>query len=462
MADIVENPLGAVGGDEKALSRIVASDSDAKVSVFWPDQQRIGALLATADGGPSALCYALQGLSVGVGVFGLLTNAKADAEGAGMSEPNALLYIKGALMSLGFASLSFAVSSARKALCPAGTLGALGAGEVLISARDAASNSRWHAALSALSAFAVLVGLYDIASGVFVLSPLVMPSAPMVMRITWVLLGLLIGTVFPVAASGWWASMRTGSSLCRDAAVEVIKNVKVTNPEDETEWEEKVNQPALALRKKFELLSNGWSGGLVGMAGLCWFNALAFFTKALNEQYLAGIEAALGAPPGGPRIFNLVNTIIFALLPFPLAADIAYTSSFCDHLMSELNEVRANYGPGCHQKIRCLEITLEKLVPPPHPPRTHTSPALSPLALCLRFTVGCVAEFGPRSGVCVGQRRDRQAKPQQRRCQAHRRPEYPCFGIARAPTTGDCQGSNQRRIVFTKLPAGWLNPSRDG
>lgn len=196
--------------------------------------------------------------------------------------------------------------------------------------------------------------------------------------------------------------MRTGSSLCRDATVEVIKNVKVTSPEDESEWEEKVNRPALALRKKFDLLSNGWSVGLVGMAGLCWLNALAFFTKALNEPYLAGIEAALGAPPGGPRIFNLVSTIILALLPFPLAADIAYTSSFCDHLMSELNEVRANYGPEFHLKIRCLEITLEKLVPalPPYPPTAATR---CPSCLCvLGSPLGALQNSGQGLGFVLG------------------------------------------------------------
>ena len=48
---------------------------------------------------------------------------------------------------------------------------------------------------------------------------------------------------------------------CRDAEVEVIHAIRAIDPTGE-QWDAAVAQPALALRKKLELLSDGWSGGL--------------------------------------------------------------------------------------------------------------------------------------------------------------------------------------------------------
>ena len=42
----------------------------------------------------------------------------------------------------------------------------------------------------------------------------------------------------------------------------------------EEQWEAKVRQPALALREKFELLSDGWSSGLLGVTLSFWLGAL--------------------------------------------------------------------------------------------------------------------------------------------------------------------------------------------
>ena len=48
-----------------ATQEALARDSDAVPSVFYAEQRRIGALLSSADGGSSALCYVLQALCVG-------------------------------------------------------------------------------------------------------------------------------------------------------------------------------------------------------------------------------------------------------------------------------------------------------------------------------------------------------------------------------------------------------------
>ena len=121
--------------------------------------------------------------------------------------------------------------------------------------------------------------------------------------------------------------------------------------ENDEQWEAKVTQPALALREKFELLSHGWSGGLLGVTLGFWLMALAFFTLSLDPLL-----------DENERAFLLSTVAFFALLPFPLAMDIAGTSSWCDTLMAELNEARIKHGEASHLKIHCLETSLKQLV----------------------------------------------------------------------------------------------------
>ena len=98
---------------------MLARDSNAVPSVFWPEQRWLGALLSTEYGKPSALCYALQAVPAMLGVFLMLTATKINAEAAGMAEPNKLLYISTALCGLGIAALSLAVSSRARRSVPA-------------------------------------------------------------------------------------------------------------------------------------------------------------------------------------------------------------------------------------------------------------------------------------------------------------------------------------------------------
>ena len=68
--------------------------------------------------------------------------------------------------------------------------------------------------------------------------------------------------------------------------------------------------------------------------------------------------------PGTARIMMLVQTAFSTALPFLLAMDIAATSTWCDNLMTALNDTRKQYGTESHLKIQCLETTLKQLVRP--------------------------------------------------------------------------------------------------
>ena len=86
----------------------------------------------------------------------------------------------------------------------------------------------------------------------------------------------------PIAASGWWASMCTASCLCRDLASQTIENARSTDPKNAEEWQARVSRPALELIGKFELLSDGWSTGLIGVVAACWLIALGDFAVGLK------------------------------------------------------------------------------------------------------------------------------------------------------------------------------------
>eukprot|EP01043_Picozoa_sp_COSAG02_P026736 COSAG02_NODE_1549_length_11966_cov_3.777282_1_plen_350_part_00 len=342
------NALAVDSDDTTRAEKVLAHDSNAVQSTVFPEWKKIGALLANEQGGPSQVCYALQGLLMALGVLIVVLNSALG---------HALYYIVCALAGLALSALTLCVTSARIALMPGGKLEQLGAGEVMVSEGDAASNARWRKGLLVFSAFFVLLsGPFEIAKGVFAPElSVVYEQTPddlkAILRLRLVLTGLFGMTIIPVIFSGWWASMRTTSCLCRDASVEVVKDVRSTDPKDEEQWEAKVTQPALALREKFELLSHGWSSGLLGVTLCFWLIALACFTVSLDP--LVDENA---------RAFNLGLCAFCALLPFPLAMDIASTSSWCDTLMAELNEARIKHGKACHLNIHCLETSLKQLV----------------------------------------------------------------------------------------------------
>eukprot|EP01046_Picozoa_sp_COSAG06_P056587 COSAG06_NODE_10752_length_1623_cov_1.622047_1_plen_389_part_01 len=322
-----------------ARSSLLARDSDAAESVFYPEQKKVGALLANSEGGPSPLCYAVQAACVGLGVSNAHNVPYSYAPIAGMAEPSDLLYLSGLFPALGWVAFIFVISSTRVALrMPGGKLDELGVETVKISAKEAKSNARWRKGLLVLSTLSVLWGIQYILCAIAPELWQVDTYKTMEWRINNVLNGLNCCTTWPMAISGWWASMRTASCLCRDEVVEIIRNIRSIDPKEKVQWEEKVARPTFALSKKFEQLSDGWSSGLLGVSAGCWLFALMLFTAVINTPVLEGLDAANGQVPGTQRKRVFLGAVIFVLLPFPLAADLASTSTHCDYLMDELNE----------------------------------------------------------------------------------------------------------------------------
>eukprot|EP01046_Picozoa_sp_COSAG06_P071808 COSAG06_NODE_20716_length_784_cov_1.058394_1_plen_222_part_01 len=198
---------------------VLARDSDAAPSVLWPEQRWLGQLLSTeytapgeshSESAPSWMCYALQALCV-VTALVSVPNIPGDyAEMAGMTEPNVLLYMFAAMLGICMVAPALPISSAREALRPGGALEQLGVGEIMISAEDARSNARWRKGLLALGAICPLIGAFLIVSAIFEIPPFgVIGHTPMTQQLGIGLFGMEWCTVFPVAFSGWLASMRT-------------------------------------------------------------------------------------------------------------------------------------------------------------------------------------------------------------------------------------------------------------
>eukprot|EP01043_Picozoa_sp_COSAG02_P128664 COSAG02_NODE_66153_length_256_cov_0.656051_1_plen_75_part_10 len=55
---------------------VLARDSNAVLTTFFPEQRKIGAMLSTADGGSSVICYVLQSICVGGRLFSMLTTGQ--------------------------------------------------------------------------------------------------------------------------------------------------------------------------------------------------------------------------------------------------------------------------------------------------------------------------------------------------------------------------------------------------
>eukprot|EP01043_Picozoa_sp_COSAG02_P064089 COSAG02_NODE_9268_length_2272_cov_1.151334_2_plen_467_part_00 len=347
MEEIVANALALDSDDTTKVEKVLERDSNAVQSHVFPEWKKIGALLANEAGGPSPVCYVAQGLCVAVG--GAMFFASVVLSGG-----RALYYIAGVLVGLCVPAFSLCVTSTRVALMSGGKLDQLGAGEVMVSEGDAASMARRRKGDIAFSAFLALAGLCltVLFFASFVLSWSEVPDDHVAaIRLVLLSAGLVDLTVAPAIGSGWPGSMRTASCLCRDAVVEVVKDVRATDPTDEEQWEARVSQPALALREKFELLSDGWSSGLLGVILGCWLLSLGQFARCL-DPLIAQHE----------RARDLASVAIFALIPFWIAMDIADTSSWCDTLMAELNDVRIKHGKAGHLNIQCLETSLKQLV----------------------------------------------------------------------------------------------------
>ena len=152
-----KKPSRSSSSDARAM--VLARDSDAVVSVFYPEQRWIGRLLSTEYGGSSWACWMLQAVCVGKTVAMLLTFARSQAMGAGMTKPNALLYVTAVVGGSSWLLLALVIRSAPDALRSDGALEQLKVGEVMISEKDDATLSRWRVGMGVLSALWFLIGL---------------------------------------------------------------------------------------------------------------------------------------------------------------------------------------------------------------------------------------------------------------------------------------------------------------
>eukprot|EP01046_Picozoa_sp_COSAG06_P081963 COSAG06_NODE_29048_length_563_cov_1.002155_1_plen_120_part_01 len=118
--DVFENVLSDGADADAKLEAELASDTDAVVSVIYPEQAKIGRMLSTAEGAPSPLFRGLQLVTVALAVGMAAIAPGVLAAAAGMARPNELLRLFGVLWSVGTLLLLLPLNSARVTLQPGG------------------------------------------------------------------------------------------------------------------------------------------------------------------------------------------------------------------------------------------------------------------------------------------------------------------------------------------------------
>ena len=155
---------------------VLATDSDAELSVFQRELIIIAAALNTADGRPSVLFRIVQLFVVLMaGYMIVFGQTVMDAQYHTCYErgvcprpygPNSLASIQYTCLGLSVLSLLLVLDSVRCACSGAGPLDDLGAGTVRISARDARNLDRWRRVLGVLATLACVGGLMLVGSSV--------------------------------------------------------------------------------------------------------------------------------------------------------------------------------------------------------------------------------------------------------------------------------------------------------
>eukprot|EP01052_Picozoa_sp_SAG31_P025975 SAG31_NODE_2317_length_5947_cov_2.753591_7_plen_110_part_00 len=99
--------------------------------------------------------------------------------------------------------------------------------------------------------------------------------------------GLIILSVGNAVLLGFLPSMMLASTLCKTKiamAMALLQDADV-DPHQKQSWDRNIAEPAIALHHTMELLSTGWSSGLVGLSLASWFMAFSFFCKVINWEY---------------------------------------------------------------------------------------------------------------------------------------------------------------------------------
>ena len=345
-----------------------ATDSTVPMP-FPPEQRKIGAMLSTAEGGPSVLLRVLQAYLVVIAALVSFALPGIFAGMIGMAVTNALLYVSGFILAVGFLCVTLVLGSTRAALRSGGALERLGVGEQFISVADARTLARKRVVILVVAGVnGVLLGIGLLAMGVLNTGPIIPPAGAIwQFRLFLVRISPFFFFHLPLIFCGWMSSMLTASCLCRDNVTEVIKQVRNADPaaKDGAAWQTTVEAPALALRGCMHDLCQGWSRGLIGLGTTFGFVSLWAFTLAMNSELCRASDVMLALPSGLPlgtfRIAFLVVAAFVALCTVPLALDLATISSRCDLLMDELNKAGIKHGVVHQPTIGWLEERLRKL-----------------------------------------------------------------------------------------------------
>jgi hypothetical protein len=342
-------------------------------SEFPQLQRKLGELLSTAAGRPSLLFRMIQAEVVATAVCFVPAFAQAIPPAANMKDgPNSLLYVSLCLLMMVYWWSLFALESTREALKPGGALDQLKAGVKLVNRSSFDKTRALKRAGMGFSAFVVVVCF------VILLAATLDTKSPWQLRGSLILCAVAGLLVIPTLFCGWWPSMYTGSMLCRESITAVIKSAKTVDPiaDGGETWRIQVAEPALALRAKIDLLSKGWSLGLVGLGGCFGFAGAGWFTLAMNSAYCRGLAEHIGVPWNAHYFFCLTTAAICPFLALLLAFDLASTSDCVLDLMEQLNLSALEQGPQGHRQFDWLETRLARLVR-----HTHTLDA-SPSQPC--------------------------------------------------------------------------------
>ena len=98
---------------------------------------------------------------------------------------------------------------------------------------------------------------------------------------------------------------------------------------------------------------------------MCWLLALGYLFFALDSPLMEKYDDLSGNPPGTQRMACLAIACCCALLPLPLAGDVAMISDSCEALLAALRTAASRaLGQGnlrAHNRMLAVTTTLREL-----------------------------------------------------------------------------------------------------
>ena len=378
-----------IGVTSAALTKPTAMDTDAEVCPLFPELQWLGgALVDETSGGARWTLRVLQALTLGMAAYMAIEMPKLRAVQFDHDAPTALMRLADAVCGVAFLGVMAPLLDAPAALRPGprGTVERLGAGVRRVSVEEATGLRRARLALHGLSMSFVIFG----AVGYGVLNLLRLPAGLPVIAV------VMFALVPPCLCSGWWLAMRVAAALARDAVADVARAAREApwapaNDDADTSsvygrdggktafecarsaalayesWRRDVAAPTLALHGGVMVpVAAGWMRGLTGVFGFFLGMAIHVTLLGLDSQQILGLERDYNREHGTQEnYFENIRNIHFAmgaayaLLPLPLAIDLANISDACDDLIDTLSATaRRAYARGDRDaQTRTFELT---------------------------------------------------------------------------------------------------------